>query len=105
MCELTENLGAVLVRGIGNAAQVRNACRIPGTDKAARHLARWMYGLALDDDQSDATARPFLVIGPQVVRGETVARTKRCEMRLEHHAVAQFYAADHKRRQKVCEGR
>jgi hypothetical protein len=94
--KLAENLRTVCVDGIRNFPQQRND-RVPRVNKAAGHFAGRMDGLALDDDQPDATSRAFLVIGDMRVGWLTLERAEGGEMGLENEAIAQLNNAYSKR--------
>jgi hypothetical protein len=94
--ELAENLRSVAVDGIRDIPQQRNDSPVPRIDKAAGHFARRVDGLAFDDDQPDATTRPFLVIGYMGIGRLALERAEGREMGLEHEAVSQLNSTDSK---------
>ena len=98
--ELAENLRSVAVDGIRDVPQQRNGLRVPSINEAAGHFAGRMDGLAFDDDQPDATARAFLVIGHMGVGRLALKRAERREMGLENKAIAQLNSTDSKRAEK-----
>src|SRR5579883_1520112 len=101
--ELTEYLCAMGVDAGCDRGETRDNDGIIGVNEPRRHFSGGMDGVTFGDDEPDPTAGSLLVIRGQIGGRHSLQAAKRREVRLEHHPITQYHAADRYRFGKMGE--